>query len=121
VTNHELLIRAIVRAALLANAGSPKSALEQIITGNYTTNFSDGRILVHTAEAGGECQFAVPAGMSALDILALTEEAIQFIENQPDPSNICLTTRRVTKLKASFRDKNFGAGGFNGVSPPWPV
>jgi|SRR5579884_956527 len=109
--NHELVVRAIVRAAIEANQGNPKAALVQIISGHYSTSVSDGKTLVHAEEAGGAVQFMVPQGYGPLEIMALVEEAIQFIEAQPDQSNICLKTRRIKFFRFSFGRKNFGRGG----------
>src|SRR5579884_1336965 len=110
-TNHELVIRAIVRAAVDASPQNPKGALMPILTGHYSTSVADGKTLVHTEEAGGSVQFMMPQGFGPLDIMALIEEAIQFIDAQPDPTNICLTTRRIKKFNFSFGRKNFGRGG----------
>ena len=111
VTNHDFLIRAMVRAALAGNPSNPKAALTSIITGHYTDTLTDGRLLIRTAEAGGECQFQMPAGASPLDIMALAEEAIQWIDMQPDPTNINLKTRAIKRLRVSFRSKNFASPG----------
>lgn len=109
--NHEFVIRALVRAAIEACQGNPKSALVPILTGHYTSSVQDGKTLIQTSEAGGSVQFMVPMGYGPLDIMALVEEAIQFIEAQPDPANINLKTKRVKMLRVSFGRKNWGRFG----------
>jgi len=101
--NRQLLVRAFVRAAMLqANGGAIKPVLEQIILGKFQSEVTDGKTLVSTSEAGGTVTFALPNNLGPAEIMALAEEAIEWLDNQPDPANPNLSPRRIRRLRVSF-------------------
>ncbi len=112
MANHENLIRAMGRAAIAGSPTDPVAALTLIITGHYTSTVTQGGTLVNCNEAGGNISFQVPSGMDAGEIMALCEEAIQFLTtecNQGADGNWRIKpTRRIKRLRVSFRKKNFG-------------
>jgi hypothetical protein len=109
-----LLIRAIVLAAVRnsgADAGQtplkPVAIIESIIAGKFTTEFSDGKTLISTTEAGGTASFMVPDGFGPADVMSLALEALQRIKNGdfgPDEDNLdpYLNFKRIKRLRCSF-------------------
>jgi hypothetical protein len=102
--DRNLLVRALVRGAKLANPASPQAALESILLGRFNAEATDGgKTLISTNEAGGGVTFALPGDFGPADVMALCEEALQWLLNQPDPTNPNLTPRRITRLRVNFR------------------
>lgn len=99
-----VLIRAFVRAAKLqaGAASTPKAVLEQIILGKFTSEATHGKTLISTTEAGGTATFILPDSFGPAEVMALAEEAIEWLENQPDPNNPNLSPRRISRLRVSF-------------------
>jgi hypothetical protein len=99
-----MLIRAMALAAKKsASAGkTPIQVLEDIVVGKFTTEFSDGRTVISTSEAGGSTTFAVVPDMGPNDIVALAMETIGWINEQADPVNYETTPRRIKRLRVSF-------------------
>lgn len=100
-----LLLRAFIRAAKRhgdAVGKTPKAILEDIIVGRFTTEATEGKTLVSSSEAGGAVTFILPAGFGPADVMTLAEEAIEWLEQQPDPNNPNLSSRRLVRLRASF-------------------
>src|SRR5688572_7041395 len=97
-----ILIRAFVRAAKLqaVSTSTPKVVLEQIILGKFTVEATNGKTLISTTEAGGTATFILPEYFSPAELMALAEEAIEWLENQPDPDNPNLSPRRIRRLRA---------------------
>jgi hypothetical protein len=82
---------------------TPTSVLEGIIVGKFNAEITDGRILIHSAEAGGVTQFAMLPDMSPAEIIDIIEETITWIQAQADPLNPPLyVPRRIKRLRASF-------------------
>lgn len=82
---------------------TPTSILEGIQAGKFGAEITDGKILTHSAEAGGVTQFALLPEMSPADIIDLIEETITWIQTQCDPLNPPLyAPRRIKRLRASF-------------------
>jgi len=95
-------MRAMIRAAKLAVPASPRKALESIILGKFTTEATDGKTLISTTEGGGTATFAFPSDFGPAEVMALAEEAIEWLDQQPDPDNPDLRQRRILRLRASF-------------------
>ncbi len=105
MANRQLLLRAFVRAAKRQadqTSTTPTAVLEQIITGRFTSEATEGKTLITTTEAGGTATFILPAGFGPADVMALAEEAIEWLEQQPDPNNPNLSARRIVRLRVSF-------------------
>ena len=82
---------------------TPTSILEGIQAGKFNAEITDGKILIHSAEAGGVTQFALLPDMSPAEIIDLIEETITWIQTQCDPVNPPLyAPRRIKRLRASF-------------------
>jgi hypothetical protein len=110
--NRYNLLRALVLAAVRtaptlpqvngANQ-TPTQVLEGILLGKFNAEITDGKILIHSAEAGGATQFALLPDMSPAEIVDLLMETITWIQTQPDPANPCVyPPRRIKRLRASF-------------------
>ena len=112
--NRNLLLRAVVLAAVRSSGGdgaqnkvTPVAILENIVMGKFSTEFTDGKTLVSSSEAGGSVSFSVPFNFGPDQVMTLAMEAIQRIkagdfgpdENNPDPY---LNMRRIKRLRASF-------------------
>ena len=112
MADNSTLARAFVRAAKirateLGGANTPKKILEAILLGQFTSTATNGRTLIRTTEAGGSIEFSIPADLSPAGVMALCEEALRIVENSPDPNNPTVQTRRIMRLKASFRQASF--------------
>ena len=82
---------------------TPTFVLEGIQAGNFNAQITDGKILIHSAEAGGVTQFALLPDMSPAEIIDLLEETITWIQTCHDPLNPPLyAARRIKRLQASF-------------------
>lgn len=98
-----LLLRALVRAAKLQyGSGSPKPVLEQIILGKFESEVTNGKTVISTTEAGGTVTFVVADSLGPAEVLTLAEEAIEWLDQQPDPANPNLSPRRIRRLRVSF-------------------
>lgn len=103
-----MLMRALIRAAIKkAESGGqtkPIDILTSIITGRFEMEFTDGKTVISTAEAGGSVSFATMPGLMPDDVLALAEEAIERLEagDFGDKDAPTLTSRRIKRLRASF-------------------
>jgi hypothetical protein len=100
-----LFIRSFVESA--RNTGQQANKpLTQVLADIRNAIFSDelqnGKILISTGEAGGTVTFAVPAGHTPLEIMALAQEAIDYCNQFPDPNNPPATARRIRRLRVSF-------------------
>lgn len=113
MANHENLVRALVRAACAANPTAPVAGLTAVISGHYVATATQGGTLINCNEAGGNISFQVPSGFAADDIMALCEEAIQFIQGFADGTdvNVMLKTQRVKRLHVSFAKRNLAQPG----------
>lgn len=100
--NRQLLIRALARWAQQVNPNdltAPLLGIEQAILAN---GFQEGRMLVKVNEAGGTAEFQALPGWGPPEIVALVEEAIQWITQQPNPAKPRLNPRRIMRLTANF-------------------
>lgn len=101
------LIKAFVRAAVLqaqavGGSATPKSILETLVLGRFTTEVTDGKTIVATTIGEQSVTFHVPNDLTPTQILELAEAALQVIEAETDPENPTLTRRRVKHLKVRF-------------------
>jgi hypothetical protein len=112
MADNTMLARAFVRAAKirateLGGANTPKKILETILLGQFTSTATNGRTLIRTNEAGGSVEFAVAADLGPADVMSICEDALRIVENSPDPNNPTVQTRRIMRLRASFRQASF--------------
>jgi hypothetical protein len=106
------LARAFVRAAKirateLGGGNTPKKILEAILVGQFTSSATNGRTLIRTSEAGGSVEFAIAADLSPAEVMEITEQALQIVEQSDDPTNPEMPTRRIQRLRASFAQARF--------------
>ena len=97
-----LLVRALCEYARdSAPAGTPLAAfLGQIRNAIISGDIVNGKILVTTAEAGGTQTFALPAGHTPNDLIALFQEAIDYTNaHNGNPPKV---VSRIKCLRASF-------------------
>jgi hypothetical protein len=64
--------------------------------------FQEGRFLAQVNEAGGTVQFTAFPGCGPEKIIALCEEALIWIGQQPDITNLRLNPRRIMRMKSDF-------------------
>lgn len=93
---------AILRATALGGGATPKSVLESLVLGQFTTTVQNGRTVLKTSEAGGEVIFHFPDNLTPSDVMGLAEEALCIVESSPDPTHPTVQTRRIKRLRASF-------------------
>lgn len=98
---------AILRATQLGSPATPKSVLEALVLGQFTTTVQNGRTVLRTSEAGGEVMFHFPDNLSPSDVMALAEEALCMVENSPDPAHPTVQVRRIKRMRASFSKASF--------------
>lgn len=99
-----LLIRALVESARdLATQDTPLTkVLAAIRTAIFNGDIANGKVLLTTIEAGGTTTFALPAGHTPLEVMALVQEALDWCNQFPDPDDPPATARRIRRLRASF-------------------
>jgi hypothetical protein len=102
--DRNLLLRAFIRAAKLQNSANPRAPLEAIILGQFTSVAQNGKTIVSTSRDGLSATFTLPPGMGPGEILALAEEAIEYLNGLPDPTNPNLSPRRIKRLRANFQN-----------------
>lgn len=91
-----------LRATALGNGATPKSVLEGIVLGQFTSTATNGRTVISTTEGGGSTTFTLPADLGPADVMTLADEALSLVENAEDPENPTVSTRRIMRLRASF-------------------
>lgn len=84
-----LSYQALVRIARIqANAGNATSAqafLEDILVGKWTLA-SNGRELISSSENGKTATVTIPEGMASLNLMALAEAALRYLEGFGRPT-----------------------------------
>lgn len=99
------LIRSFVESARSIGAETNKpltQVLSEIRNAIFRDELQNGKILISSAEAGGTVSFAIPAGHSPLEIMALAQEAIDWCHQFSDPDHPPKTARRIRRLRVSF-------------------
>ncbi len=96
-----------IRATALGSPNTPKSILEGILLGQFTSSATNGRTLIRTTEAGGSVEFILPADLGPAEVMAICDEALRIVESSPDPLNPTVQSRRIMRLRASFRQASF--------------
>lgn len=91
-----------LRATQLGNGATPKSVLEGIVLGQFTSNATNGRTVISTSEAGGTVTFTLPADLGPADVMTVADEALSIVETSADPLNPTVGSRRIRRLRASF-------------------
>jgi hypothetical protein len=82
-----------IRATALGSPNTPKSILEGILLGQFTSSATNGRTLIRTTEAGGSVEFILPADLGPAEVMAICDEALRIVESSP-----------------AIRDRSAGAG-----------
>ncbi|HEX3716877.1 MAG TPA: hypothetical protein VH595_02830 [Verrucomicrobiae bacterium] len=100
--NRQLLIRALARWAQGKNPTDLTVPLKGIIATIMEGGFSEGKMLTKVDEAGGMAEFTPFPGCGPQQIIALCEETIEWIQQQPNPQKPRLDPRRLMRLKSSF-------------------
>lgn len=95
-------IRRLVRVAMLKGGESPKKFLEKLLLSIHDTGINNGTILVGTSENGGSATFQITNEFNPDTFSDLVEEAIEWLEQQPDPNNPNLSPRRIKRLRVTF-------------------
>lgn len=96
-------ILALVRVATIKSPGTPLVWLKALLVAIYDGgDFTSGKILISSTEAGGTVTFAIPPGHTPQSLMCLVELAIQWLTKQPDPTTPNLSPRRLRRLRASF-------------------
>jgi hypothetical protein len=94
---------AVAEAQRLGPPATPKSVLEAILFGRFTTDVRNGKTVISTSEAGGSVTFSFSDSLSPSDIIAVAEQALEWLESQPDPDNPDMSgLARVKRLRAAF-------------------
>ncbi len=103
-----MLLRALALAALKAKTGqqTPINVLENIVVGRFNSEFSEGKTLISSSEAGGSFQFTLPENFQPADVMALAMECIARINSGEygDPATLpnVMPKRVIKRLRASF-------------------
>lgn len=99
-------MRAFVRAAVkqASDEGrTPREVLEDIIVGRFKSEARNGRTIVSTSKGSSSVSYTIPDGLGPADVVMLAEEALEWVESQPNPDAPDLSGfRRVARLRASF-------------------
>ena len=99
------LIRAWVRRAkgiASASGATLAATLDSINDAILGSGVQDGQVILSTSEAGGQVAFAIPQGMTPLDLARINEEAIAWCNQFTNPENPPMTQRRIKRLRVSF-------------------
>ena len=91
-----------LRATALGGAATPKSVLEGIVLGQFTSTATNGRTVISTSEAGGTTTFTLPADLGPADVMSVADEALSLIESSANPLNPTVGTKRIQRLRVSF-------------------
>ncbi|HVU07846.1 MAG TPA: hypothetical protein VHG89_04805 [Verrucomicrobiae bacterium] len=99
-----LLIRALVESARdMATEQTPLTeVLSAIRTAIFNGDIANGKVLLTSIEAGGTTTFALPAGHTPLEVMALVQEALDWCNQFSDPDNPPRNARRIRRLRGSF-------------------
>lgn len=99
-----LLIRALVESArdMVTETTPLTKVLSAIRTAIFNGDIANGKVLLTSIEAGGTTTFALPAGHTPLEVMALTQEALDWCNQFADPDNPPKTARRIRRLRGSF-------------------
>src|SRR6185503_11964032 len=99
MADRNMLVRALIRAAKVqgeASGKKPVEVLTDIITGKFSLDFSDGRTVISTSEAGGSVTFATMPNLGPDDVLAMAEEAIERLEARALASSNPPSTKKLS-------------------------
>src|SRR5689334_5514064 len=106
--NRHLLVRAMALAAKKQSSDdkTPIQVLEDIVVGKFTSEFSDGRTLISSSEAGGQTTFQIMGDLTPADVVSLAMETIAAIKggefgDEEELENVH-ATRRIKRLRVSF-------------------
>ena len=77
--------------------------LEQILKGQFETTIeTGGQTLISTSDEGQSVSFAIPPGLDARSLMTLASDAIEWFEDQEDPSNPDFSRDCQPRIQASF-------------------
>ncbi len=86
---------------------TPSDILEAIITGRFSSEFTEGKTLVSTSENGGVATFAIAGSLNPADVTALALETIRWLrQNCADPDHPTedeLLPRLIKRVRVSFK------------------
>ena len=101
--NRYMLMRALIYSCQQTVGANqdPSPALGSLIQGKFNSEITDGKTLIRTMEAGGDTQFALMGDLTPADIVDLAMQALSWVAQQPDPTNIGLP-RYIKRVKATF-------------------
>lgn len=98
----------MVRAAVAKGEAAvppqtPIEVLTKLIAGYFDTTVTNGVTVVSVSEAGGTTSFQIPEALDAAGVMGLAEQAIEWLEQQPDPANPDLSAfKRTTRLRPVY-------------------
>lgn len=103
MADRNMLIRALLLGAKKTGP-TPAGALESIILGKFTAEFSNGSTVISTSEAGGNVTFSLMSDLTPGDVAALAMECLSRLKagdfgDEEDPD---LVPRRIKRLRVSF-------------------
>lgn len=105
-----MLLRALALAALRgaekAKDKTPVQILEEIVLGRFTSDFTDGKTVISTSEAGGSVSFQLPDSFTPAEVMALAMECIARINSgeygAADTLPNVIPQRVIKRLRGSF-------------------
>lgn len=80
---------------------SLKSVVEDILFARFESSIRNGRTVIRTSEAGGSTDFTLPAGLTPTELIELANQALRWLQAQPDPENPRLP-KAVRRLRVCF-------------------
>jgi hypothetical protein len=96
------MIRALARWAQAKNPTDLLVPLRGIVDAIIEGGMVEGKLLVKVTEAGGTVEFIPCPGYGPVETLALCQETIEWIVQQPNPQKPRLDPRRIMRMQGSF-------------------
>ena len=98
------LMRCIIRGARENNPADPKAALKAILKSRFASEVTNGTTIVSTSSDGHAVSFALPDNLAPAEVMVLVEEALTWLEAQPDAdvTNPAKLPRTIHRLRVSF-------------------
>src|SRR5437867_3919963 len=96
------LIRCVIRGARENNPTDPKAALKAILKSRFASEVTNGTTIVSTSSDGHSVSFQLPDSLSPAEVMVLAEEALTWLESQPDATDPTKLPRNIRRLRVSF-------------------
>jgi hypothetical protein len=96
------LLRCIIRGARENNPADPKAALRAILKSRFASEVTNGTTIVSTASDGHSVSFQLPDNLNPAEVMVLAEEALTWLEDQPDATDPTRLPRNIRRLRVSF-------------------